>query len=299
MIPGAGDGDGALDSSPPPATRTHMLALAQFPSPFSPCVAGDRAEETQIHLPPLPKIVAVSLVGHSQCHCTANVIASDSRLSRPTLDVAQGFVSQHWLAHASLRRRQQTPRPVIVIPLDPYHVPSPPPPTGSSRTEAQRWPACATRATTSLPICSLPIHDASDGTADTYPSPWASRYQVAAMVHRSPITTSTLARPVRTSRPWIPRHYPATSSAAGEARLALLFAHLPVTFLLRSAPPSTVPTGRRGLLSPTPTSRWVKNIARARRLTDTLAFAICHLRSVTCGRPCVLIFPQLRRCAIP
>lgn len=36
---------GALDSSPPPATRTHMLTLALFPSPC-PSVAGDRAEET-------------------------------------------------------------------------------------------------------------------------------------------------------------------------------------------------------------------------------------------------------------
>lgn len=33
---------------------------------------------------------------------------------------------------------------------------------------------------------------------------------------------------------------------------------------------------------------------RARRLIHILAFSICHLRFVTCARPCVLLFPQLQ-----
>lgn len=293
MIPGAGDGDGALDSPPPrrPA-RTCSRSLC-FPrhallwrgnEPRKPRSISRRSPRSW---PPRPWATA-------NVHCAANVIASDSRLSRPTLDVAQGFVSQHWLAHASLRRRQQTPRPVIVIPLDPYHVPSPPPPTGSSRTEAQRWPACATRATTSM---TLPMGQQIRTCLPGYLL-LHSRYQVAAMVHRSPITTSTLARPVRTSRPWIPRHYPATSSAAGGPALPV---YSPICLSPFSCGQHLLrPFQRAGAVSyhlhPPPAG---SRISRARRLTHTLAFAICHLRTVTCGRPCVLIFPQLRRWAIP
>lgn len=169
---------------------------------------------------------------------TANVIALDSRLPLP----------RSWAVYddghqgPSSSSRSFPPSRSAIIAFD--------------RLESHRRPS-AVRA--------LSTHLGTQGHAHVVPadSTYLSFYQ------NPPVMAVPLARPVRVrlNRPWYPRYYPGYLVRRRGVGLAPLFANLHVTFPLWSEPPSTVPTGRRGLLSSTPTAGWVTKY-RAHRLTQ-------------------------------
>lgn len=192
-------------------------------------------------------------MGHSQCHCVgqSSVLPDPGRSAGSCLAAlaGPGFVTQTTADTKTHHRHPARPRSRSVT-------------SALDRLESHRGPALAPLRKRRMcndfsSFSSLPIQYTSVGIIRIYLPTYLGIDKVGSMVHRSPVGAGTLARPVRTSRPWIPRRYPGyfvVSSAVGRPVLPIYSPHLPVTFPLRSATPSTVPTGRRGLLSPTPTA---------------------------------------------
>lgn len=215
----------------------------------------------------------ISLVGHSQCHCVVqtSVLPTVGRFRK---------VLQLWLTPRSVTQRRQQ-RAVIVIPLGQSRSAT----SAFDRLWSHQFPALVAlrSACKDDSCCSLPVNDAMLWL--TPGCNWAVLLNIilpppflGECPAPMPVMAGTLARPVRTSRPWIPRLCRAPRHVEGHR--ARLFVHPPVTFPFVVSNSFDRSNGSARFLSFTPTGRPVQNIAHT--IDRHPCFSICHLCSVAC-----------------